>query len=53
MWVVYAVGDGTYDIYNNETYYSITYSPENDNWKIYDPYEPDFANMYPTLVKAE
>lgn len=53
MWVVYAVGDGTYDIYNNETYYSITYSPENDNWEIYDPYEPDFANMYPTLVKAE
>ena len=53
MWVVYAIGDGTYDIYNNRTYYSITYSPEYDNWEIYDPYEPDFANMYPSLVKAE
>lgn len=50
---VYANGDGTYDIYNCGTYYSITYSPTYNNWEIYDPYESDFSNLFPYLVKAD
>ncbi len=53
MWVVYNNGDGTYDIYNCASYYSITYSPSYNNWEIYDPYESDFANLFPSLVKAD
>jgi len=53
MWTVYGNGDGTYDVYNCATYYSITYSPSYNNWEIYDPYEPDFANLFPSLVKAD
>ena len=53
MWVVYNNGDGTYDIYNRASYYSITYSPSYNNWEIYDPYESDFANLFPSLVKAD
>ena len=53
MWTVYGNGDGTYDVYNSATYYSITYSPSYNNWEIYDPYEPDFANLFPSLVKAD
>ena len=53
MWIVYNNGDGTYDIYNSASYYSITYSPSYDNWELYDPYEPDFANLFPSLVKAD
>ncbi|MBO5709233.1 MAG: hypothetical protein J6S01_07820, partial [Bacteroidales bacterium] len=53
MWVVYNNGDGTYDVYNCASGYSITYSPSYDNWEIYYPYEPDFANLFPSLVKAD
>jgi hypothetical protein len=53
MWTVYNNGDGTYDIYNCASYYSITYSPSYNNWEIYDPYESDFANLFPSLVKAD
>ena len=53
MWTVYNNGDGTYDIYNCASYYSITYSPAYNNWEIYDPYESDFENLFPSLVKAE
>ena len=53
MWTVFNNGDGTYDIYNSASYYSITYSPSYNNWEIYDPYESDFANLFPSLVKAD
>ena len=53
MWTVFNNGDGTYDIYNCASYYSITYSPSYNNWEIYDPYESDFANLFPSLVKAD
>ena len=53
MWTVYNNGDGTYDIYNCASYYSITYSPSYNNWEVYDPYESDFANLFPSLVKAD
>ena len=53
MWTVYNNGDGTYDVYNCATYYSISYSPSYDNWEIYDPYEDDFANLFASLVKAD
>lgn len=53
MWTVYNNGDGTYDVYNEATYYSITYSESYNNWEVYDPYESDFANLFPTLVKAD
>jgi DNA/RNA endonuclease YhcR with UshA esterase domain len=53
MWTVYNNGDGTYDVYNAATYYSITYSASYNNWEIYDPYEDDFANLFPALVKAD
>ena len=53
MWTVYNNGDGTYDVYNCATYYSITYSASYNNWEIYDPYEDDFANLFPALVKAD
>ena len=53
MWTVYNNGDGTYDIYNCASYYSITYSPAYNNWEIYDPYESDFENLFPSLVKAD
>ena len=53
MWTVYNNGDGTYDVYNAATYYSITYSASYGNWEIYDPYADDFANLFPALVKAD
>ena len=53
MWTVYNNGDGTYDVYNCATYYSITYSTSYNNWEIYDPYEDDFSNLFPALVKAD
>ncbi len=53
MWTVYNNGDGTYDVYNAATYYSITYSASYNNWEIYDPYLDDFANLFPALVKAD
>ena len=53
MWTVYNNGDGTYDVYNCATYYSITYSASYNNWEIYDPYEDDFSNLFPALVKAD
>ncbi len=53
MWTVYNNGDGTYDVYNASTYYSITYSASYNNWEIYDPYQDDFANLFPALVKAD
>ena len=53
MWTVYNNGDGTYDVYNAATYYSITYSASYNNWEIYDPWEDDFSNLFPALVKAD
>ena len=53
MWTVYNNGDGTYDVYNAATYYSITYSASYNNWEIYYPYQDDFANLFPALVKAD
>ena len=53
MWTVYNNGDGTYDVYNCASYYSITYSASYNNWEIYDPYEADFSNLFPSLVKAD
>ena len=53
MWVVYNNGDGTYDVYNCATYYSISYSASYNNWEIYDPYESDFNNLFASLVKAD
>ena len=53
MWTVYNNGDGTYDVYNCATYYSISYSATYNNWEIYDPYEDDFSNLFPSLVKAD
>ena len=53
MWTVYNNGDGTYDVYNCATYYSITYSASYNNWEIYDPYAEGFANLFPALVKAD
>ena len=61
MWTVYNNGDGTYDVYNCATYYSISYSATYNNWEIYDPYEitsfDDFIldltqrNLYVELYK--
>ena len=53
MWTVYNNGDGTYDVYNCATYYSISYSASYNNWEIYDPYEDDFNNLFAALVKAD
>jgi hypothetical protein len=53
MWTVYNNEDGTYDVYNCATYYSISYSATYNNWEIYDPYEDDFSNLFPSLVKAD
>ena len=53
MWTVYNNGDGTYDVYNAATYYSITYSASYNNWEIYDPWEDDFSTLFPALVKAD
>ena len=53
MWTVYNNGDGTYDVYNCATYYSISYSASYNNWEIYDPYADDFNNLFAALVKAD
>lgn len=53
LWTLYDNGDGTFDIYNFATYYSITYSPSYNNWEVYDYQADDFTNLFPTLVPAD
>lgn len=53
LWNVFDKGDGTYEVYNGNTYYCISYSPSAGNWELYDSFAEDFANLFPTLVKAE
>ncbi len=50
-WSVVANGDGTYDIYNGATGYSITFA--DTKWEQRHPDDEAFSGVYPTLVKAE
>ncbi len=52
-WSVEARGDGTYDIYNGENGFSISYSTGYNNFEIRLPDDEKFSGIYPTLVKAE
>ncbi len=52
-WSVEARGDGTYDIYNGDSYFSISYSPDFGSWETRDPGDVLFSGIYPTLVKAD
>jgi len=53
MWVVFDLEDGTFDVYNYSTYYSISYNPDGDYFETYDYTLDDFINLYPSLVPAE
>ncbi len=52
-WSVEARGDGTYDIYNGDSYFSISYSPDFGSWEARDYNDVLFSGIYPTLVKAD
>ncbi len=53
-WSVIANGDGTYDIYNGESGFSISYSEDKNHWEQRHPEkDASFSGVYPTLVKAD
>ncbi len=52
-WSIEARGDGTYDIYNGENGFSISYSTSYNNFEARHPDNEKFSGVYPTLIKAE
>ncbi len=52
-WIIEANADGTYDIYNGETYFTISYSTKYGSWEAKSIDASDFSGVYPTLVKAD
>ncbi len=52
-WSVEDRGDGTYDIYNGLSNFSISYTESFSTWGARSPEDPEFSGIYPTLVKAD